>query len=568
MSSPALADCTDEGARKCVAAVPCRVFSFGGGTADDLPPGTNPLTLLGGKGTGLAEMSRLGLPVPPGFTLSTTVCREFRQEDGRHPDWLENQVTGALMRVEALTDSQFGSATAPLLVAVRSGAAVSMPGMMDTVLNIGLNDVTVIGLAARSGDGRFAWDTYRRFIQMYGAVVMGIDHDCFEQVLASVKRHCRYRLDSDLKEEDCRTLVREYQEMIIREFGRPFPQDVHEQLWQAIGVVFRSWNNRRAVFYRRLHGIPDEDGTAVTVQAMVFGNRGSDSGTGVTFTRDPSTGENVLFGEFLPDAQGEDLVAGIRTPQPLSRLATVMPAVYADLEAVARRLEAHCRDMQDLEFTVQQGKLYLLQTRSGKRATQAAVRIAVHMAEEGLITPEEAVAMVDMEALEQLLQPVIDPKAPRTLLAQGLAASPGAVSGKLAFSVADAQVRAALGEDVILCRTETDPADIHGIHVACGILTARGGMTSHAAVVARGMGKTCVVGVADLVIDAQAERAVIGGVPVEAGDIVTIDGSTGEVLLGTVPTIQPTLSDEVAILLSWADELRWLGCDSDRRRTA
>jgi pyruvate,orthophosphate dikinase len=443
-----------------------------------------------------------------------------------------------------------------------------MPGMMDTVLNLGLNDVTVMGLAARSGDDRFAWDTYRRFIQMYGAVVMGIDHDCFEQVLGSLKRRRRCRLDSDLKVEDCRALVREYQEMIIRELGRPFPQDVHEQLWQAIGVVFRSWNNRRAVFYRRLHDISDEDGTAVTVQAMVFGNRRSDSGTGVTFTRDPSTGENVLYGEFLPDAQGEDLVAGIRTPQPLSRLKHVMPTVYDDLEAVARRLEAHCRDMQDLEFTVQQGRLYLLQTRSGKRTTQAAVRIAVHMAEEGLITPEEAVAMVDMEALEQMFQPVLDPKAPRTLLALGLAASPGAVSGKLSFSVADAQARAALGEDVILCRTETHPEDIHGIHVARGILTARGGMTSHAAVVARGMGKTCVVGVTDLVIDAQAEVAVIGGVPVGTGDVVTIDGSTGEVLLGTVPTIQPTLSDEVAVLIGWADELRWLGCASDRRRTA
>jgi len=522
-------------------------------------------------------MSRLDLPVPPGFTLSTSVCREFRQDGGHHPDrhpghhpnWLEDQVALALTRVEALTDSHFGGAAAPLLVAVRSGAAVSMPGMMDTVLNLGLNDVTVMGLTARSGDSRFAWDTYRRFIQMYGAVVMGIGHDRFEQILESVKQRRRCRLDSDLKAEDCRTLVREYQEMIIAEIGQPFPQDVHEQLWQAIGAVFRSWNNRRAVFYRRLHDIPDEEGTAVTVQAMVFGNRGLDSGTGVAFTRDPSTGENVLFGEFLPNAQGEDLVAGIRTPLPLSRLAHVMPAVHADLEAVARRLEAHCRDMQDLEFTVQQGRLYLLQTRSGKRTTQAAVRIAVHLAEEGIITPEDAVAMVDVEALEQMLQPVIDPKAPRTLLALGLAASPGAVSGKLAFSVADAQARATLGEAVILCRTETDPEDIHGIHVARGILTARGGMTSHAAVVARGMGKTCVVGVADLAIDLVAERAVIGGVPLEAGDVVTIDGSTGEVLLGTVPTIQPVLSDEGAVLIGWADELRWLGCASDRRgRTA
>jgi pyruvate, orthophosphate dikinase len=567
MPSLALADCMTDDKPKCVAATPRRVFGFGGGTADDLPAGIDPLDLLGGKGAGLAEMSRLGLPVPPGFTLSTPVCREFRQDGGSHPGWLEDQVAHALEQVEALTESRFGNAAAPLLVAVRSGAAVSMPGMMDTVLNLGLNDVTVIGLAARSGDCRFAWDTYRRFIQMYGALVMGIDHDRFEQILESVKQRSSYRLDSDLKAEDCRILVREYQEMIVHELGRPFPQDVHEQLWQAIGAVFRSWNNRRAAFYRRLHGIPDEGGTAVTVQAMVLGNRGADSGTGVAFTRDPSTGENVLFGEFLPDAQGEDLVAGIRTPLPISRLAHVMPAVYADLEAVARRLEAHCRDMQDLEFTVQQGRLYLLQTRSGKRTIQAAVRIAVHMAEEGTITPEEAVAMVDMEALEHMLQPVIDPQAPRTLLALGLAAAPGAVTGKLAFSVADAQALAALGESVILCRTETDPEDIHGIHVARGILTARGGMTSHAAVVARGMGKTCVVGVADLVIDAGAGCAVIGGVAVGAGDVVTIDGSTGEVLLGAVPTIQPTLSDELAILIGWAGELRWLGCDSDRRRT-
>ena len=411
-----------------------------------MPPGIDPVDLLGGKGAGLAGMSRLGLPVPPGFTLSTPVCQEFRQDGGPPPDWLKDQVSHALVRVGALTGGRFGSAAAPLLVAVRSGAAVSMPGMMDTVLNLGLNDVTVMGLAAWSGDSRFAWDTYRRFIQMYGAVVMGIDHDCFERILDAVKQRRRCRLDSELLAEDCRTLVREYQEMIVREIGRPFPQDVHEQLWQAIGAVFRSWNNRRAVFYRRLHGIPEHGGTAVTVQAMVFGNRGADSGTGVAFTRDPSTGENVLFGEFLPDAQGEDLVAGIRTPLPLSALEHVMPAVHAELRDVARRLEAHLRDMQDLEFTVQQGRLYLLQTRSGKRTTQAAVKIAVHLAEEGVVTPEEAVDMVDMEALDHMLQPVLDPDAPRTLLALGLAASPGAVTGNLAFTVADAQDRAARGE--------------------------------------------------------------------------------------------------------------------------
>jgi pyruvate,orthophosphate dikinase len=569
MPAEVLGGCTPEAARtRVITAAPCRVFGFGGGTADELPAAVDPVDLLGGKGAGLAEMSRLGLPVPPGFTLCTQVCREFRQDGGGHPSWLEDQVSYALRRVEALTDSRFGSAAAPLLVAVRSGAAVSMPGMMDTVLNLGLNDATVVGLAARSGDSRFAWDTYRRFIQMYGAVVMGIDHDCFEQILEATRQRRRCRLDGDLKAENCRALAREYQDMIVHELGQPFPQDVHEQLWQAIGAVFRSWNNRRAVFYRRLHGIPDEGGTAVTVQAMVFGNRGADSGTGVAFTRDPSTGDDVLYGEFLPDAQGEDLVAGIRTPLPLSRLAHAMPAAHAELKAVAHRLEAHCRDMQDLEFTVQQGRLYLLQTRSGKRTIQAAVRIAVHMAEAGMITPEEAVSMVDMEALEQMLQPVLDPASPRTVLARGLAASNGAATGKLAFSSAEAQERAALGEAVILCRAETDPEDIHGIHAARGILTARGGMTSHAAVVARGMGRTCVVGVAGLVINADAGCAMVGGVPVGRDDVVTIDGSTGEVLLGTVPTIRPTLSDEVATLIGWADELRWLGRGSDRRRTA
>jgi pyruvate,orthophosphate dikinase len=555
-------------ASEIVETAPCRVFGFGGGSADALPPGIDPVDLLGGKGAGLAGMSLLGLPVPPGFTLSTPVCREFRQDGEQAPDWLKDQVSHALRRVGTLTGGRFGSAATPLLVAVRSGAAVSMPGMMDTVLNLGLNDVTVMGLAAWSGDSRFAWDTYRRFIQMYGAVVMGIDHDCFERILDAVKQRRCCRLDSDLLAEDCRTLVREYQEMIVREIGRPFPQDVHEQLWQAIGAVFRSWNNRRATFYRRLHGIPEHGGTAVTVQAMVFGNRGADSGTGVAFTRDPSTGESVLFGEFLPDAQGEDLVAGIRTPLPLSALEHVMPAVHAQLRDVARRLEAHLCDMQDLEFTVQQGRLYLLQTRSGKRTTQAAVKIAVHLAEEGLVTPEEAVDMVDMESLDHMLQPVLDPDAPRTLLALGLAASPGAVTGKLAFTVADAQDRAARGESVILCRTETDPEDIHGIHVARGILTARGGMTSHAAVVARGMGKACVVGVAELIIDAGAKRAVIGGVPVGEGDIVTVDGSTGEVILGAVPTVRPALSEELAVLIGWADELKWLGSGSDLRRTA
>ena len=547
------------------ASVPLRrVFAFGGGMADDVPGGAA-LDLLGGKGAGLAEMSRLGLPVPPGFTVCTEVGRHLLRT-GRHPDGVRDEVAEALRRLEARTGQRFGDASDPLLVAVRSGAAVSMPGMMDTVLNLGLNDATVEALARRSGDPRFAFDTYRRFIQMFGAVVLGLDHGLFEDILEQAKLRHRCRLDCELDADACRALVRSYLAMVERELGQPFPQDPVRQLWQAIGAVFRSWDNRRAVLFRRLNGVTDDDGTggtAVTVQAMVFGNRGADSGTGVAFTRDPSTGDAVLFGEFLPDAQGEDLVSGIRTPQPLDRMAEEMPDAFAQLETAAKRLETHCRDMQDIEFTVQQGRLFLLQTRSGKRTMEAAVRIAVHMAEAGLITAAEAVGRIDADALRRLLHPVLDPSAPRKVLGRGLPAAPGAVTGRIAFSAAEAVERAARGDSVILCRAETDPEDIHGIHAAGGVLTARGGMTSHAAVVARGMGRTCVVAVSGLVIDRAGGSATLGGETIRSGDVVTLDGSGGEVLLGAVPTVTPALSDEVATLIGWADELRWLGGGAD-----
>ncbi|UEM25002.1 pyruvate, phosphate dikinase (plasmid) [Skermanella mucosa] len=551
-------------------APPRRVFAFGGGMADEIPGG-EVMDLLGGKGAGLAEMSRLGLPVPPGFTVCTEVGRHLLRT-GRYPDGIREQVGEALRQLEVRTGQRFGDASDPLLVAVRSGAAVSMPGMMDTVLNLGLNDATVEGLARRSGDPRFAFDTYRRFIQMFGAVVLGLDHGCFEDILEQAKLSHRCRLDGELDADACRALVRSYLAMVERKLGQPFPQDPVQQLWQAVGAVFRSWDNRRAVLFRRLNGVTDGEGqggerkggTAVTVQAMVFGNRGADSGTGVAFTRDPSTGDAVLFGEFLPDAQGEDLVSGIRTPQPLARMAEDIPPAFDQLKDAAERLEAHCRDMQDIEFTVQQGRLFLLQTRSGKRTVEAAVRIAVHMAEAGMITPAEAVGRVDADSLRQLLHPVLDPSAPRKILGRGLAAAPGAVSGRVAFSAAEAVERAARGETVILCRAETDPEDIHGIHAATGVLTARGGMTSHAAVVARGMGRTCVVAVSDLVVDRAAGSAALGGETIRSGDVLTLDGSTGEVLLGAVPTVMPALSDEAATLIGWADELKWLGPGTDQ----
>ncbi|MBI1208283.1 MAG: pyruvate, phosphate dikinase [Azospirillum sp.] len=541
------------------------VYGFGDGKADGHAGMKN---LLGGKGANLAEMSGLGLPVPPGFTITTEVCTWYYGHGSRFPDGLESQVTAALAEVERIVGAQFGDPENPLLVSVRSGARASMPGMMDTVLNLGLNDLTAEGLARRSGDPRFAYDSYRRFMQMYGDVVLGVDHHHFEELLEHLKEDRGVTLDTDLGAEDWRVLVGRYHEMVERRLGRPFPQDPRDQLWGAIGAVFGSWMNQRAVTYRRLHDIPAEWGTAVTVQAMVFGNMGDDCATGVAFTRNPSTGENAFYGEFLVNAQGEDVVAGIRTPQHLTlagkastqsdlpAMEEVMPALFQQLDAVRQRLEGHYRDMQDIEFTVQQGRLYMLQTRSGKRTAAAALRIAVDMAEAGVITKAEAIQRVEPASLDQLLHPTLDPKAARRVIARGLPASPGAASGKIVLTAEEAESLAERGEAVILCRIETSPEDIHGMHAARGILTTRGGMTSHAAVVARGMGRACVAGAGELRIDTRNKVIVAGATRLQAGDVVTIDGSTGEVMLGAVSTIQPELSGDFAILMGWADGLR------------
>jgi len=544
------------------------VYGFGAGSAEGRAEMRN---LLGGKGANLAEMSHLGLPVPPGFTITTEVCTHFYANERSYPKDLKAQVTTALATLEQRIGAKFGDAADPLLVSVRSGARASMPGMMDTVLNLGLNDQTVLGLAKRSGDERFAYDSYRRFIQMYGQVVLGVDHHHFEELLESHKLDSGKTLDTELGAEDWKAVVEGYKGTIARELGKPFPQEPGEQLWGAIGAVFGSWMNQRAVTYRRLHEIPADWGTAVNVQAMVFGNMGEDCATGVAFTRNPSTGANEFYGEYLVNAQGEDVVAGIRTPQHLtiagklankSRLPAmeeVMPAVFAELMQVRRALEAHYRDMQDIEFTVQQGRLYMLQTRTGKRTAPAALKIAVEMAGEGLIPKEEAVGRIDPTALDQLLHPTLDPKAQKTVLARGLPASPGAASGSVVFSADEAEALAAKGAAVILVRLETSPEDIHGMHAAKGIVTARGGMTSHAAVVARGMGRPCVAGAGDLRIDAKAGTFSVAGQVVKAGDVITINGSTGEVMLGEVPTIQPELSGDFATLMGWADAIRRLG---------
>ncbi len=544
------------------------VYSFGDGSAEGNAGMRN---LLGGKGANLAEMASLGLPVPPGFTITTEVCAHYYAHGMTYPDGLKEEVAAGLRRVEELVGAGFGDAGNPLLVSVRSGARVSMPGMMDTVLNLGLNDATVEGLAAQSGDPRFAYDSYRRFIQMYGDVVLGVEHHNFEDLLEMHKEEREVTLDTELDADDLRALVARYKEMVEAELGQPFPQDPEAQLWGAIGAVFRSWMTPRAVTYRRLHGIPEAWGTAVNVQAMVFGNMGEDCATGVAFTRDPSTGENAFYGEYLVNAQGEDVVAGLRTPQHLTvkgkeahnsdlpAMEEVMPEVFAQLEEIRRILEAHYRDMQDIEFTVQKGKLYMLQTRSGKRTTRAALRIAVEMHEEGLIDRETAILRVEPGSLEQLLHPTLDPEAEKTVIARGLPASPGAASGKVYFSADEAEAAAEKGEKVILVRIETSPEDIHGMHAAQGILTTRGGMTSHAAVVARGMGRPCVVGAGDLVVDYASRSMSVGGVTVRAGDVITLDGSAGEVMLGTVPTVQPALSGHFATIMAWADEIRRLG---------
>ncbi|MGE0255157.1 MAG: pyruvate, phosphate dikinase [Alphaproteobacteria bacterium] len=543
------------------------VYSFGDGKADGR---AGMRDLLGGKGANLAEMSSLGLPVPPGFTITTEVCTYYYAHDRKYPDDLKAAVDAALAAVEAGVGAKFGDAANPLLVSVRSGARASMPGMMDTVLNLGLNDATVAGLAKRSGDERFAWDSYRRFIQMYANVVLGTDHYLFEDLLEDAKRSRNVTLDTQLDAAALRELVAEYRATVERELGRPFPQDPHEQLWGAIGAVFGSWMNQRAITYRRLHGIPADWGTAVNVQAMVFGNMGEDCATGVAFTRDPSTGANVFYGEYLVNAQGEDVVAGIRTPQHLTiagkqankstlpAMEEVMPEVFGQLDGVRRTLEAHYRDMQDIEFTVQRGRLYMLQTRGGKRTAAAAIRIAVEMVGEGLIDKAEAVRRVDPAALDQLLHPGLDPKAPRTVIGRGLPASPGAASGRVVFSADEAEALAQKGEAVILVRIETSPEDIHGMHAARGILTTRGGMTSHAAVVARGMGRPCVAGAGEIRVDYGRQTLSAGGRTIAAGETLTIDGTSGEVFAGEVPTIDPELSGDFGTLMEWADGLRRL----------
>ncbi len=543
------------------------VYRFGGGVSDG---GSGDKTLLGGKGANLDEMASIGLPVPPGFTIATTMCTRYYEEGQSFPDSLRDEVANGLIHIEGITGKKFGDDADPLLVSVRSGARVSMPGMMDTVLNLGLNDATVQGLAAVSDDARFAWDSYRRFIQMYSDVVLELDHGRFEEALEIAKEDRGYYLDTELTAADWQALVAEYKAIVEELWGKPFPQDVHDQLWGAIGAVFGSWQADRAKVYRRLNNIPGDWGTAVNVQAMVFGNMGDTSATGVAFTRDPSTGANAYYGEFLINAQGEDVVAGIRTPQYLTLAAReaanakpasmeeAMPDAYAELAAVFDRLEKHYRDMQDIEFTVQQGKLWMLQTRSGKRTAKAALKIAVDMAEEGLITREEAILRVDPQALDQLLHPTLDPKARRDVLTKGLPASPGAASGVAVFDSDTAERRSNAGDSVILIRTETSPEDIHGMHAARGILTARGGMTSHAAVVARGMGRPCVSGAGSISIDAKAGVMKVAGREIREGDIVTIDGSTGEVMAGAVATVQPELAGDFGTLMEWADGVRRL----------
>ncbi len=526
--------------------------------------------LLGGKGAGLAEMCNLGLPVPPGFTITTEVCTHYYAHDKSTPADLKTQAAQALAQIEQHVGAKFGDAQNPLLVSVRSGARASMPGMMDTVLNLGLNKQTVEGLKARSGDTRFAYDSYRRFIQMYSNVVLDIAHHNFEALIDDVKRARGYSRDTDMKAEDWKEVVDASLALVEKKIKKPFPQDVQEQLWGAIGAVFDSWMNQRAITYRKLNDIPHDWGTAVNVQAMVFGNMGEDCCTGVAFTRNPSTGENAFYGEYLVNAQGEDVVAGIRTPQHLTvkgkrdnqsdlpAMEEVMPGVFSQLDDVRLKLEKHYRDMQDIEFTVQQGKLYMLQTRTGKRTAAAALKIAVDMVSEGSITKQEAVKRIDPSSLDQLLHPMLDPKAKKQVIVKGLPASPGAASGKAVFSADEAETLAGKGQKVILCRIETSPEDIHGMHAAKGIVTSRGGMTSHAAVVARGMGRACVAGAGELHIDYAKQQMTVKNVTVKAGDIVTIDGSTGEIILGEVPTILAELSGDFETLMGWADGMRRL----------
>jgi pyruvate,orthophosphate dikinase len=544
------------------------VYTFGDGKAEGKAELRD---LLGGKGANLAEMANLGLPVPPGFTIPTSVCTYFYANEKTYPKELKAQVEKALEYVGKLTGKSFGDSKNPLLVSVRSGARASMPGMMDTVLNLGLNDVTVEALAELSGDRRFAYDSYRRFITMYSDVVLGFEHAHFEDILDTFKDSQGYSLDTDLTGDDWVELVRQYKEALARETGSEFPQDPHDQLWGAIGAVFSSWMNARAVTYRKLHDIPESWGTAVNVQAMVFGNMGETSATGVAFTRNPSTGESKLYGEFLINAQGEDVVAGIRTPQEITEdarqesgsdkpsMEVAMPEAFKELTRIYTLLEKHYRDMQDMEFTVEQGKLWMLQTRNGKRTAKAALRIAVELANEGLISKKDAVLRIDPASLDQLLHPTIDPAAKRDVIATGLPASPGAASGEIVFSSDEAAKLQADGRKVILVRIETSPEDIHGMHAAEGILTTRGGMTSHAAVVARGMGKPCVSGCGTIRVDYGRGLMSIGSRTFKTGDVITIDGSVGQVLAGRMPMIEPQLSGEFGTLMGWADAVRKLG---------
>jgi pyruvate,orthophosphate dikinase len=516
--------------------------------------------LLGGKGAGLAEMTNAGVPVPPGFTITTEVCNLFYELGKRVPEGLDAEMRGYMKKVEAALGNSFtfGDVDRPLLVSVRSGSKFSMPGMMDTVLNLGLNDRTIQGLIRRTGNERFAWDAYRRFIQMFGNVVMGIEKEVFEHIIHEIKKKKRVSLDIELTAEDLKNLVDKFKSKVKQVMKRDFPQDHWEQLLMARDAVFGSWNNPRAITYRRLNDIPGNLGTAVNVQAMVFGNMGDTSATGVGFTRDPSTGAKEFYGEYLTNAQGEDVVAGIRTPHPIADLQKEMPQVYRQLRDITNKLEQHYRDVQDFEFTVQEGTLYMLQTRTGKRTAHAAVKIAVDMVAEKLISKEEAVLRVEPASLDQLLHPIIDPKAKIQVIAKGLPASPGAASGKVVFT-ADEAVKHAKKEKVILVRPETTPDDIHGMDAAKGILTARGGMTSHAAVVARGMGKPCVAGCETIKVDLKAEKFTANGVTVKLGDFITIDGGTGRVILGKVPTVEPTVSGDFGTLMTWADEVRTMG---------
>lgn len=543
------------------------VYTFGDGKAQGDASMKN---LLGGKGANLAEMSNIGLPVPPGFTITTEVCTYYYAHQDTYPADLKDQVNTALAQVEKTVGATFGDAENPLLVSVRSGARVSMPGMMDTVLNLGLNDVTVEGLAKQSGDPRFAYDSYRRFIQMYSDVVLGVDHYNFEELLEIHKEENGYVLDTELSAADWKELAQAFKKKAEEELGYPFPQDVHEQLWGAVDAVFGSWMIERAKTYRRIHNISGDWGTAVNVQSMVFGNMGDTSATGVTFTRDPATGENTYYGEYLINAQGEDVVAGIRTPQNLTKASRLkagsdmpsmeeaMPEVYGELADVFVKLEAHYRDMQDIEFTVQKGKLWILQTRSGKRTAKAALKIAVDMADDKIITEEEAILRVEPGALDQLLHPTLDPDAVKDVLTIGLPASPGAACGMAVFTADEAEELAKNGKKVILVRQETSPEDIHGMHAAEGILTSRGGMTSHAAVVARGMGRPCVSGAGALHIDMDSKTIKVMGRVIQNHDILTLDGSSGEVMFGDVETVQPELSGDFSKLMGWADKIRRL----------